>query len=210
LWQESKKTVAGSHGKVLGLFGDCYGMNEQGKRSADSIVCFGSCQLDVKNVQVWRDHQEVKLTGKAFAVLCYFVQHPGQLVTKDDLFAAAWPETVVSDATLASCIQEIRQALGDEAKRPRYIETVHRRGFRFIATLTHTPPVVSRQLSVVSQTEAEREKPQTEIETEKADNPFLNGGGLQTEGAAISEILPIPPCGKGGDPSAPFGKGGRA
>jgi len=69
---------------------------------------------------------------KALAVLCHFVQHPGQLVTKDDLFAAAWPETVVSDATLASCIQEIRQALGDDAKRPRYIETVHRRGFRFI------------------------------------------------------------------------------
>ena len=114
-------------------------MNEQERRSANSRVCFGDCQLDVKHVQVWRDHQEVKLTGKAFAVLCYFVDHPGQLVTKDDLFAAAWPETVVSDATLASCIQEVRQALGDDAKRLRYIETVHRRGFRFIAAVTAAP-----------------------------------------------------------------------
>ena len=120
-------------------------MNEQEKRATDSSVCFGSCRLDVKQVQVWRDHHEVKLTGKAFAVLCYFVDHPGQLVTKDDLFAAAWPETIISDATLASCIQEVRQALGDDAKQPRYIETVHRRGFRFIAE------VVSDQLSVVSQ-----------------------------------------------------------
>ena len=85
-------------------------MKEQEKRATDSSVCFGSCQLDVRQMQLWRDHQEVKLTGKAFAVLCYFVERPGQLVTKDDLFAAAWPETVVSDATLASCIQEVRQA----------------------------------------------------------------------------------------------------
>lgn len=108
-------------------------MSEHEKSVATSRVCFGACQLDVRQVQLWRDHQEVKLTGKAFAVLCYFVDHPGQLVTKDALFAAAWPETVVSDATLASCIQEVRQALGDDAKNPRYIETVHRRGFRFIA-----------------------------------------------------------------------------
>ncbi len=127
-------------------------MNEPEKSVATSRVCFGACQLDVQHVQVWRDYHEVKLTGKAFTVLCYFVAHPGQLVTKDDLFAAAWPETVVSDATLASCIQEVRQALGDEAKRPRYIETVHRRGFRFIAPLT-TPPVVSEQWSVISKKE---------------------------------------------------------
>ena len=125
-------------------------MTEQEKRPIDSIVCFGSCQLDVRNVQLWRDHQEVKLTGKAFAVLSYFVAHPGQLVTKDDLFAAAWPETVVSDATLASCIQEVRQALGDDAKRPRYIETVHRRGFRFIAPLSPAPPVPGSKFNVQS------------------------------------------------------------
>jgi TolB-like protein/DNA-binding winged helix-turn-helix (wHTH) protein/Tfp pilus assembly protein PilF len=144
-------------------------MNEQEKRPADSVVCFGACQLDVKLVQVWRDHHEVKLTGKAFAVLCYFVDHPGQLVTKDDLFAAAWPETVISDATLASCIQEVRQALGDDAKKPRYIETVHRRGFRFIAPLTTTPPVVSDQLSVVSSQEEENQKAKGKNQKAKAE-----------------------------------------
>jgi TolB-like protein/DNA-binding winged helix-turn-helix (wHTH) protein/Flp pilus assembly protein TadD len=132
-------------------------MNEHEQRSATSRVCFGACQLDVKHVQVWRDHQEVKLTGKAFAVLCYFVDHPGQLVTKDALFAAAWPETVVSDATLASCIQEVRQALGDDAKQPRYIETVHRRGFRFIAAVTAAPRPRG-EVQVPSQEEGETAK----------------------------------------------------
>lgn len=113
MWQEGKKSVTGSHGKVLELLWDCCGMTEPEKSVAASVICFGSCQLEAKNFQLWRDQQEVKLTGKAFAVLCHFVDHPGQLVTKDELFAAAWPETVVSDATLASCIQEVRQALGD-------------------------------------------------------------------------------------------------
>ena len=66
------------------------------------------------------------------------------MVTKAGLFAAVWPETVVSDAALASCIQELRQALRDDAKRPRYIVTVHRRGFQFVGK------VASSQHSVAS------------------------------------------------------------
>ncbi len=78
---------------------------------------------------------EVRLTPKALAVLRHLVQQPGQVATKEEFFRAVWPDTVVSDAALTSCIQELRQALHDEAKTPRYIETVHRRGFRFIATV---------------------------------------------------------------------------
>src|SRR4051794_6552589 len=102
------------------------------KMQHEPIVSFGPYRLDVENIQLWRGVQEVKLTGKAFVVLRYLVEHPGQLATKDDLFAAAWPETVVSEATLVSGIQELRHALRDDAKNPRYIETVHRRGYRFI------------------------------------------------------------------------------
>jgi DNA-binding winged helix-turn-helix (wHTH) protein len=87
----------------------------------------------------------VRVTPKAFTALRYFVDHPGQLVIKDDLFMAVWPQTIVTEATLASCIQELRSASRDDARAPRYIETVHRRGFQFIATLTPIPPVVSRQ-----------------------------------------------------------------
>jgi len=86
----------------------------------------------------------VKLTPKALAVLRHLLQQPGQGVSKEEFFRAVWADTVVSDAALTSCIQELRQALHDDARSPRYIETVHRRGFRFIGK------VVSDQLSVVS------------------------------------------------------------
>lgn len=55
------------------------------------------------------------------------------MVTKEEVFRAVWPDTAVSDAALTSCIQELRQALGDDPRRPRFIETLHRRGYRFLA-----------------------------------------------------------------------------
>jgi DNA-binding winged helix-turn-helix (wHTH) protein len=131
-------------------------MSERDKTLVDSGVCFGPYRLDLAALRLWRGTQAVKLTGKTFAVLRYLVEHPGQLVTEEDLFQAVWAETVVSDATLASCIQELRQALRDDAKKPRYIETVHRRGYRFLAPITTAPPVVSRQLSVISREEQVR------------------------------------------------------
>jgi DNA-binding winged helix-turn-helix (wHTH) protein len=103
-------------------------MNGHEKRQPEPRVSFGPYRLDMENFQLWRGVQEVRLTGKAFAVLRYLVEHAGELATKDELFTAAWPETVVSEATLVSGIQELRQALRDDAKNPRYIETVHRRG----------------------------------------------------------------------------------
>jgi DNA-binding winged helix-turn-helix (wHTH) protein len=108
------------------------------------ILSFRPYRLDLTASRLWRGKQEVKLTGKAFAVLRHLVTHAGELVTKDDLFQAAWPETVVSDAALVSCIKELRQALRDRAQERRYIETVHRRGFRFLGK------AVSHQQSGVS------------------------------------------------------------
>jgi predicted ATPase/DNA-binding winged helix-turn-helix (wHTH) protein len=80
----------------------------------------------------WRGGERLELTPKAFAVLRHLVEHPEHLITKDELLAAAWGDTVVSEAALTSCIRDLRKALDDSSRRPRYIETVHRRGFRFI------------------------------------------------------------------------------
>src|SRR5262245_59293156 len=102
---------------------------------AEQILSFGSYRLDLAGARLWRGKQEVRLTGKAFAVLRHLVTHAGELVTKDDLFQAVWPETVVSEAALTSCIKELRELLRDQAQERRYIETVHRRGFRFIGQL---------------------------------------------------------------------------
>jgi DNA-binding winged helix-turn-helix (wHTH) protein len=68
--------------------------------------------------------------------LCYLVDRPGQLVTKAMLLDAVWAELSVSDSMPATCVVEIRRALGDDPKTPRFIETVHRRGYRFVAKVT--------------------------------------------------------------------------
>jgi DNA-binding winged helix-turn-helix (wHTH) protein len=102
-------------------------------------IGFGSYRLDAGNARLWRGGRELKITPKAFAVLCHLLARQGQLVSKEELFAAVWPKTAVSDAALTSCIQELRKVLRDDPRRPRYVETVHRRGFRFIARCTHLP-----------------------------------------------------------------------
>ena len=134
----------------------------------DSCLHFGPYRLDVDNEQLWRGAQLVRLTPKAFQVLRTLADSPGQLVTKEELFRVVWPETVVSDAALTSCIQELRQALGDNARTPQYIETAHRRGFRFIAE------VQSPRSKVQSQEEkqtAEGNQPEQETEAEKVSPP---------------------------------------
>jgi len=80
-------------------------------------------------------NREVRLTPKALALLSFLAEHPNEVVTKDELFAAVWPKTDVGDAALVTCIQELRKALRDNARRPRYIETLHRRGYRFIGKI---------------------------------------------------------------------------
>ncbi len=92
-------------------------------------------RLDAANACLWRGAEAIRLTPQAWAVLEVLVAQAGQFVTKETLFETAWPDTVVSEAALVVCIREIRQALGDTARTPQYVETVHRRGYRFIGPL---------------------------------------------------------------------------
>src|SRR5215469_2916397 len=114
------------------------------------VFIFGSIQLDVANASLRRGKRAFLLTPKAFNVLRYLVEHAGQLVTKDELWRAVWPGVTVTDAALAVCVSEIRKALRDEPKTPRYIETVHRLGYRFIAPVS-TQPVRIADSGVQSQ-----------------------------------------------------------
>ena len=68
------------------------------------------------------------LPPKPLAVLAYLVARAGQVVTKDELLEAVWPETVVSEGVLKTCLAQIRRVLGETAQAPQYIATVHRRG----------------------------------------------------------------------------------
>jgi len=97
----------------------------------DRALTFGRYRLDPR-AGLFSGQREIKLTPKALALLAYLTERSDKVVTKDELFGAVWPETTVSDAALVTCIQELRQALKDDARHPRYIETLHRRGYRFI------------------------------------------------------------------------------
>ena len=94
---------------------------------------FPPYRMDLRAERLWRGDRPVALRPKAWALLRYLVAHPGILVTKEELHAAVWGDAVVSDDTLTRTMGELRQALADDARTPRIIETAHRRGFRFIA-----------------------------------------------------------------------------
>jgi pimeloyl-ACP methyl ester carboxylesterase/DNA-binding winged helix-turn-helix (wHTH) protein len=84
----------------------------------------------------------LSLTPKALSLLEYLAKRPGRLVKKDELLDAIWPGVFVSDGALKNCIGQIRHALGDDPEAPRFIETAHRRGYRFIADVSSTTPPV--------------------------------------------------------------------
>ena len=114
-------------------------------------VSFGSHRFDVETGRLWSGAKEVRLTPKASAVLKELVTHAGEPVSKDDLFASVWGGTIVTDDALTSCIQELRRALEDDARQPRFIETRHRRGYQFVAPLSE--PVADEDSSAVPQAE---------------------------------------------------------
>ena len=98
-------------------------------------ISFPPFQLDAANERLFCGDQPITLRPKAFSLLLYLLQRPDQLVTKGELLEACWPETTVTDTVLKVCIREIREALADDPKSPRFIETAHRRGYRFIGRI---------------------------------------------------------------------------
>ena len=113
--------------------------------------CFGPFTLDVANQCLWRDQARVALMPKPFDVLSYLVEHAGRLITQDELLKAVWPGTHVQSDALRKHIKEIRRVLGDAADKPTFIETLPKRGYRFIATVhDQAEPAASADSQAVS------------------------------------------------------------
>ncbi|MGJ3699409.1 ATP-binding protein [Variovorax sp. AFSI2.2] len=108
---------------------------------------FGPYRLDEAQALLERDGAALELAPRAFQVLCALVRQPGQLVTKDALLDAVWGHRHINEAALKNIVSQLRQALGDDAKDARFIQTAARRGYRFIAPVVDaavvaaTPPV---------------------------------------------------------------------
>lgn len=100
-----------------------------------TVKSFPPFRLDAGDQCLWRGDSRIPLTPKVFAVLEYLVRHAGRLVSQQELLEAVWPETYVQPEILRKYILEIRKALDDPAKKPRFIETLPKRGYRFIAAV---------------------------------------------------------------------------
>lgn len=98
----------------------------------DRLLVAGPYRLDLADERVWRDETPLRLGGKAFALLRALMERPQVLVTKDELYEQAWRGLAVSDSVLTTAIKELRRALGDDARNPTVIATVHGRGYRFL------------------------------------------------------------------------------
>jgi len=109
---------------------------------------FQAFRLDTANQCLWRGQERVPIPPKAYDVLRHLVENPGRLVTPDELLEKLWPETYVNPEILRKYILDIRKILGDRPDKPEFIETVTKRGYRFIAPVTDESVAEPPDLSV--------------------------------------------------------------
>lgn len=105
-----------------------------------NVYQFHDVLVDCANRRVEKAGRLCKITPRALDVLVYLVEHPARIIEKQELFDNVWKEQFVTDNALTRIIKEIRQVIGDDADAPRYIETVPKRGYRFIANISDGVP----------------------------------------------------------------------
>ena len=107
-----------------------------------SVLVFGPFRLDRRSYVLSRDGAMVRLSPKLAQVLACLADARGELVTRELLLDRFWPDVNVTDNTLTRAIADIRQALGDAPDAPAYIQTMARRGYRFVAPVAEAdgPP----------------------------------------------------------------------
>ena len=143
-------------------------------RRAD-VYEFDDVKIDCRNFQILKNGAARRITPRAFEVLLYLIENAGRVVGKQELFDEIWKESFVTDNALTRMVKEIRRVIGDEADAPRYIETVPKRGYRFIAQ-TSAP--------LRPETAAQSPAPLSSI----AVTPFTNAGA-DAESEYLSEAI---------------------
>src|SRR5271169_6122329 len=107
---------------------------------------FGVFEVDARNMELRRAGTPVKIREQSFSILVFLLEHAGELVTREDLRRVLWPsDTFVDfDHSLNAAVMKLREALGDSADAPLYIETIPKRGYRFIAPVSQEEPPQAR------------------------------------------------------------------
>jgi eukaryotic-like serine/threonine-protein kinase len=103
---------------------------------AGEIVAFGAFRFDRANRLLSRDGAELPLPPRVLGVLEYLVARPSHVVSKQALMDAVWKDASVTETSLTEAVSQLRQVLGDDPQQPAYVQTVHRRGYRFVASVT--------------------------------------------------------------------------
>src|SRR5258707_6903232 len=107
----------------------------------NDLVSFGSFEADLRAGELWRNGSKVRLQEQPFQVLTVLLEKPGEVVTREELRNRLWPaDTFVDfDHGLNAAVKRLRDALGDSAENPRFVETLARRGYRFVAPVAGRP-----------------------------------------------------------------------
>jgi DNA-binding winged helix-turn-helix (wHTH) protein len=115
------------------------------------LIAFGSFEVDLPAGELRKAGKRLKLTGQPFQILSILLEHAGEVVTREQLQNRLWPDTFVDvDHNLNTAVNKIREVLGDSAESPRFVETIPRRGYRFIGEIREQPVVATPLSSEVS------------------------------------------------------------
>src|SRR3954451_11988833 len=105
-------------------------------QSRHRFVRFGAFEADVQTGELRKDGVKLKFSGQPFQVLAILLEHPGDVVTREELQKRLWPDTFVDvERNLNTAVNKIREVLGDSAESPQFVETLPRRGYRFVGEL---------------------------------------------------------------------------
>ncbi len=105
-----------------------------------ALLCLGEWRVEASTGRLSRGDRDVQLEPRVMSVLVYLAQHSDRVVSKQELLDSVWGDVSVTDDVLWRCISRLRRVLGDDPRRPRFIETLPRRGYRIVAPVSFSPP----------------------------------------------------------------------
>ena len=152
-------------------------------------MTFGLFEADLQSGELWKAGKRIKLQSQPFKVLAALLERPGEVVSREDLQLRLWGKDTIVDFehSLGTAINKIREALSDSAENPRFIETLARRGYRFIAPVSHP---VSYPATSLAATPESAQPPPAALPTPPAHRVpirplFLGGGAILALAAAL-------------------------
>ena len=174
------------------------------------VVHFGVFEVDLQEEELRKSGIRIKLQEQPFQILIMLLERPGQTVTREELQRHFWPANAISDVdhSLNASIKKLREALGDDSDSPRFIETLHRRGYRFIAPLDGSRAFAADLSKPILSAVATRATPKTRWQNRVAISACVAAIGLAVAGAwylrfgraaPIDSIAVLPFANGGGD-----------